>query len=232
MSGSGPLARARQREDPSAARTQVPVILSTGTANEAEVATAVTWFREEAGEEAVRDRLVLLHCVSAYPTPMEDANLLAIPGMRKEFAPATIGYSNHVIGCEAPIAAVALGAKVVEVHFTDKKEGRAFRDHALSADPEDLRYLADVLPGVAAARGDGVKQPRACEHGMADAIRKGVVVAADLDKGHTLTQEDLMFARPAAHWPARDVDALIGRTLAQDLRRGMSVRPDALVPES
>ncbi len=204
-----------------------PVILSTGTADLAEVRRAVAWAREEMGE-ATPERLAVLHCVSAYPTPLEQANLTAIPTLAADLDPITIGYSNHVIGPEAPIAAVALGARLVEVHFTDQKHGRDFRDHELSCDPDDLAYLAKVLPGVAKARGTGEKSPQACEEGTGPAIRKGLTVARDLPAGHILSRADLVFTRPATEFPSRCISAVVGRKLLKPVQQGFVLRRDSV----
>jgi sialic acid synthase SpsE len=210
------------------AATGLPVILSTGTATLEEVQAAVDWVISEIGMEAASARLALLHCVSAYPTPLEQANLLAISTLKTVFPDITIGYSNHVMGPEAPIAAVALGAQIVEVHFTDQKEGRAFRDHSLSCDATDLAYLARILPGVAASRGDGVKRPQPCEDGVGPAIRKGLVAARDLPVGHVITGADIFFARPATEFPASCYHDVLGKTVTEAVAKGHSLRRAAV----
>jgi N,N'-diacetyllegionaminate synthase len=203
-----------------AAATGKPVLLSTGGGTIEEIDRAVGWVRDEVGEAALAERLVILHCVSAYPTPPAEANLTAIATMAARYAPIPVGYSNHVTGPEAVIAAVALGAQLVEVHFTDRKEGREFRDHSLSADPEDLAYLARTIPEVRSARGDGEKVPQACERPAVAAIRKGVIAARDLPAGRRLTREDLMFARPGSEVPALEIESVVGRTLTAPLSEG------------
>ncbi len=207
-----------------AAATGRIVILSTGAANEAEVDRAVEWIGDEIGSDKLADRLVLLHCVSAYPTPIEQANLNAIPYMAARYQPVRVGYSHHVQGPEAVIAAVALGANLVEVHFTDCKEGRSFRDHSLSADPEDMRYLTRVLPGVAAARGVYAKQRQACESDTVDAIRKGLTAARDLPAGTVLKASDLAYARPGTELSCGALGLAVGKTLGADVRRGALIR--------
>ncbi len=211
-----------------AAATGLPVLLSTGCGTAEEVSRAVDWFREEAGTAAVAERLAVMHCVSAYPTPMEEANLRAIPTLADRVAPATVGYSNHVIGPEAVLGAVALGARVIEVHFTDRKTGREFRDHSLSAEPADLRYLAEAIARMNAALGTGEKRPQPCEAPAVAAIRKGVVAARDLAADRVLTRDDLMFARPASEVPALEIDGVVGRRLTRPLARGCVVPRDAL----
>ncbi|MEQ8442051.1 MAG: N-acetylneuraminate synthase family protein [Alphaproteobacteria bacterium] len=202
------------------AETGLPVILSTGTATLAEVHDAVSWAVDEMGEKGAAERLAVLHCVSAYPTPLEQANLLAIRTLKETFPSITIGYSNHVIGPEAPIAAVALGAEIIEVHFTDQKHRRDFRDHELSCDPNDLSCLCNVLPKVFSGRGNGEKTPQKCEDGTGPAIRKGLVAARDLDAGQLIDESDLMFARPATEFRAADRTSVTGRKLLRALRAG------------
>lgn len=210
----------------SAAASGVAVILSTGTADLSEVERAVSWALESGVSS---DHLALLHCVSAYPTPLDQANLTAIQTLADIFPSLCIGYSNHVIGPEACLAAVALGAEIVEVHFTDNKHGRSFRDHELSCDPRDLAYLVQTLPQVAAARGSGVKHAQPCEDGMGPAIRKGLIVSRDLAAGHVLTSEDLHFARPASEIPSGRIADVIGRPLAEAVTEGQVLKRSAVV---
>ena len=206
-----------------AARTGKPVVLSTGAGNVEEVDRAVGWFKAAVGRDDISQQLVLLHCVSGYPTAIEECNLLSIPFLAERYK-LTTGWSNHVIGPAACIAAVALGAQVVEVHVTDRKEGRAFRDHALSFEPGDLAELVPTLQAVRRGRGTPGKAPAACELGSREAIRKGVIAARDLAAGAVLTRNDLMFARPASEFSSNDIGSVVGRTLLQPLRRGEAVR--------
>ena len=206
------------------AATGKAVILSTGTATLAEVKQAVGWAIEEMGADGAKERLAVLHCVSAYPTPLEQANLLAIPTLAATFPDITIGYSNHVMGPEASIAAVALGAHIVEVHFTDQKEGRTFRDHSLSCDPQDLAYLAETLPKVWLARGTGEKRPQPCEDGVGPAIRKGLTAAVDMPGGHVLQNGDLVYTRPATELPSSEYRSVIGTKLASPVAKGHSLK--------
>lgn len=206
-----------------AAKTGKPVILSTGLGNDAEVETAVGWFAKAAGTTNLRDRLILMHCVSAYPTPIEDANVLAMTHIAEKTGLRT-GYSDHTIGLEACLAAVALGAPVIEVHFTDCKTGREFRDHALSSDPEDMKQLVEMTSNVRMALGSKQKARQESELANLSAVRKGVVASRDLKAGTILTREDLMFARPATEIPATEISSVIGQTLTVDLEVGNLVR--------
>lgn len=206
-----------------AARTGKPMILSCGLGTMAEIETAVGWVREEVGAAALRDRLLLMHCVSAYPTPIEQANVSSVPFLRERTG-LRVGYSNHVVGLEACYAAVAQGACVVEVHVTDRRAGRAFRDHALSLEPDELRRLVEAAPRIRAALGDFDKRRQPAEAPNLAAVRKGVVAARDLEAGTVLAADDLMFARPASEFPAAEAPRLIGRRLSLALARGETIR--------
>jgi N-acetylneuraminate synthase/N,N'-diacetyllegionaminate synthase len=202
-----------------AARTGRPVILSTGLGTIDEVHRAVGWLRDEIGATELRDRVVLMQCVSGYPAPVEEASVLGVPYLA-EATGLRIGYSNHVIGPDACYAAVAHGACMLEVHFTDKKTGREFRDHALSFEPDDLRALMAVVPRIRASLGARGKERQASELVNLKAVRKGVVAARNLAAGHVLTRDDLSFARPQTEFAAGEIDSLVGKRLSRALRPG------------
>ena len=212
------------------ARTQRPVILSTGLASTEEIETAISWFRDEAGTSDIRDRLLLTQCTTAYPTPIEEANVLAVPYLAERTG-LRVGYSNHVIGIEACLAAVALGACMIEVHFTDQKEGREFRDHALSCDPDDLRRLADAAVRVRKSLGVYGKERQPSEAPLISAVRKGIVAARDLPSGTRLDRADVMFARPATEFASGEIGRVVGRVLNVALKRGELIPRDALSEE-
>ncbi len=211
----------------SSVATGKPVIISSGAADTDEIRTALDWCREEVGGDDLRDRVVLMHCVSAYPTPLAIANLRSIPYLAETFGLRT-GYSNHVIEQEAVIAAVALGACVVEVHFTDQKHGRTFRDHELSADPKDMAHLAQIIPAVRSSLGEYGKPVAPVEADIRDIIRKGVVASDDLASGSVLEATDLMYARPATEIPAGRIAEVIGCRLTVDVAKGHPLRWDQI----
>lgn len=210
-----------------AARTGKPVILSTGASSEAEIRTSVGWFEDEVGSAALRDRLLLMHCVAAYPAPPEQANLLAIPAL----AAATglrIGYSNHVLGSDAARAAIALGACAIEVHITDSRENRTFRDHELSLLPGELKALVLDAPRWRAMRGVEKKMVMPAESEIVNIIRKGLIAARDLPEGTVLTDHDIAYARPATRIPSTEKGSVLGRRLTQALTRGSLIDRDML----
>ena len=157
-----------------ALKTNKKIILSVGGGNSEEIYQAVEWAKESSGLDSLKDRLVLMHCVSAYPVPIEEANLENINWLKNNFD-LTIGYSNHVIGPTACYTAVALGANIIEVHFTDKKTDRTFRDHALSFEPKDLRDFISIAHKIRYSLGSyGSFRPDS-ETKNLSSMRKGVV---------------------------------------------------------
>jgi N,N'-diacetyllegionaminate synthase len=202
-----------------AARTGKPVILSTGMGTLADVERAVTAVTLNLPPgQGLTDSLALLHCVTAYPTPLHQANLGAVETLKEVFG-VTTGYSDHTLGIEAAIVAACLGARIIEKHFTLDKTRAAFRDHALSADPADLSRLATVIHSLDGMVGDGKKRPGACEQNSLTAVRRSVVAARDLAAGVKLTFDDLDFVRPGNGLPPSAAQYLVGRRLAMPLKR-------------
>ncbi|MBF13887.1 MAG: hypothetical protein CMF46_05960 [Legionellales bacterium] len=198
------------------------VLLSVGGGSMEEIDRAVGWIKDEIGGQALCDRLILMHCVSAYPAPVEEANLKNIALLRDRFG-VFVGYSNHVVGINACLAAVACGANVIEMHFTDNKVGRDFRDHALSADQEDLRSFIAAAKEIKSAVGLPGKVVQSSEISNVRAMRKGVVASTKLTKGHTLCATDLMYARPIVEYSSNEIGELIGRTLQENINQGMPI---------
>ncbi len=201
------------------AQTGKPFIISTGAATVNEIDQAVDWVRKEVGDDKLKERLTLMHCVSAYPTPIEEANIMSVPFLRERYG-LKIGYSNHVIGMNACLAAVALGADVIEVHFTDQKEGREFRDHSLSFEKADLQEFVARARDIRKSLGAYEKKPMPCESANIPAMRKGVIAAHDLKAGHVLSAADLMYARPATEFTSAEMSSLIGKPLNEDIAQG------------
>ena len=193
-----------------AAKSGKPVIVSTGMSQLPEIERVV--------ELVPKEQLSLLHCVSIYPLPDEKANLGAISTMVNKWPDLTIGYSDHTIGIDACVAAVALGARIIEKHFTLDK-AQVPGDHPLSADPVDLAQLVQQSARVLTLLGDGVKRPANGEGDMRHQMRRGLYAARDLQAGHVVTADDILVIRPeAALTPAEDV-LVIGHQLKAPLPR-------------
>jgi N,N'-diacetyllegionaminate synthase len=201
-----------------AATLDKPILLSTGMSTLEEIGNAVNTIALHLPHgRSLNDTLALLHCVSLYPVPLGQANLRAIETLRETFH-LTIGYSDHTLGIEGAVTALAVGARVIEKHFTLDKSRTTFRDHALSADPSDLRRLANVVHTFDDMLGTGEKIPSDAELQMAQAARRSIVAARDLDAGTRLSMDDLDFVRPRSGLSPTRATMLIGRTLRVSLK--------------
>jgi N,N'-diacetyllegionaminate synthase len=190
-----------------AAATGLPLLISTGMATEAEVALVLQGLN--------LSRVGLLHCTSAYPAPIEDANVRAIVTLRHAFGVET-GYSDHTLGSVSAIAAVSCGATVVEKHLTLDR-GMRGPDHMASMEPVDFRRFADDVRAAWSCLGDGVKAPREVERRVAIVARRSLVTARSLPKGTDLTYADLTSKRPGTGISPLDIDRVVGRRIRRDL---------------
>lgn len=195
------------------ARKGKPLIVSTGMAYLSEVEAAVRTI-EEVGN---RD-FILLHCVSNYPADPADANLRAMQTMEMAFG-APVGYSDHTLGIEASLAAVALGACILEKHFTLDRN-LSGPDHRASVEPDELATLVQGIRNVEAALGHGRKEPAASEANTAAVARKSLVAARDIPTGTKLTGELMAIKRPGTGLPPAMRPYLVGRTVRVDVQGG------------
>ncbi len=209
------------------AATGKPVILSVGLGDIDEIDRAVDWFAQEVGRENLANHLALMHCIVAYPTPIEEANVANVAFLQDRYG-ITVGYSNHVIGPDACYAAVAQGAPIIEVHFTDQKDGRSFRDHSLSFEPDDLKVLIETAGRIKKSIGVPGKTRHPSEVGNLPPMRKGIMASRDLAKGARLELGDLSFARPANGFSCTDTALVIGQTLKFDVKHGHPILPKDL----
>lgn len=199
-----------------AASLNKPLLLSTGMSTLSEVGSAVKIIESQITGDTLSEKLALLHCVSLYPTPLGAANLRAIQTLRHTFG-LTVGYSDHTQGVEAPILAMAMGARIIEKHFTLDKN-RTFRDHAISSDPEELRCLANVAHNLDLILGSGEKVPSPAEQEAALAARRSIVASRDLPEGTRLTVDDLDYVRPRHGLAPAAAQSLLGRKLVVSLK--------------
>ncbi len=202
-----------------AARGGRPLILSAGLATLAEVEQAVALVRREWDAHGVGGELAVLHCVSSYPVEPPEANLLAIRALGSSLD-CTIGYSDHTAGLDAAPLAVALGARIVEKHFTLDKDFSDFRDHQLSATPDELRKLVSRIRTASAMLGSEEKTVQPSERDALPALRRSIVAAADLQAGHVVTDEDLTWVRPGGGLAPGQEERLLGRRLVRAVRQG------------
>ncbi|HJO04533.1 MAG TPA: N-acetylneuraminate synthase family protein [Acidobacteriota bacterium] len=201
------------------AATGKPLLISSGFSNLGILDRAVARVNMVWQRKGLTGSLALLHCVGAYPTPPDQANVLAIDVLAARYG-CPVGYSDHTIGLDAAVVAVARGARIIEKHFTLDKNYSDFRDHQLSADPAELRELVTRIRAARLVLGSGDKQVQACEAPALAAVRRSIVAAADLPAGHVLEWGDLTWTRPAAGLPPGDEDELLGRPLIRSVTFG------------
>lgn len=191
------------------AETGKPVILSTGMATIGEIYEAISILKENGCED-----IGLLHCVSSYPTPFEEVNLRAMIMLKNVFN-LPVGYSDHTLGIIIPLAAVALGAKVIEKHFTLDKNMDG-PDHKLSADPEEFRQMVKGIRIVERALGDGYKRPMDCEKDARIHGRRSIVARRFIKKGEILTNENITYKRPAIGIEPKFVSIILNKKIQKD----------------
>jgi N-acetylneuraminate synthase len=190
----------------------LPMIVSTGMATMPEIESAVAAIAESGDPP-----LSLLHCISSYPTPPEQANLRAMDTLRDAFPHLVIGYSDHCMGLEVSFAAVARGAAVLERHITLDRD-RPGPDHAISLEPDDLRALVAGVRTIEASLGTGEKTPAPAEQETRVVVRRSLVAAGDLSVGHVLRDEDVLAKRPGGGLPPDAVATLVGRELTREIK--------------
>ena len=190
-----------------------PVILSTGMSTLGEVEEALKVIRNERVEE-----IILLHCVSCYPAKIEDMNLRAMETLRYAFK-LPVGLSDHSLGITIPIAAVALGACVIEKHLTLDKNLPG-PDHRASLEPNELKQMATAIRDVEKAIGDGIKKPTKEEEENKKVVRRSIMAKVDIPEGAVITEEMLVIKRPGTGIEPRHLDLVIGRRTKRNIKPG------------
>lgn len=204
------------------ARLGAPVILSTGMSFIGEVEDAVRVIRGEGN-----DRVVLLHCVSAYPTPPAEANLQAMETLSRAFG-VPVGFSDHTLDIQVPLAAVALEARVLEKHLTLDRSLPG-PDHRASLEPEEFADLVAKVRDVESAMGDGRKRPMPSEEDVRRVARRSLVLTRDVREGERIGEEAIQVLRPGDGIEPRHLSRVVGRRVARDLERGTVLRWEDLL---
>ena len=203
------------------ARKGRPLIVSTGMATLDEVRPAVETIRQ-----AGSPPLALLHCVSSYPAQPADVNLRAMATLREAFA-VPVGFSDHTAGTDIALAAVALGANILEKHLTLDRTLPG-PDHLASLEPDEWIAMVAALRRIEAALGDGRKRPAPSEADAARVARKSLVAAGDLPAGCVLRRDHLAVRRPGTGLPPGRLESVLGRRLRQALAAGAVLTEDLL----
>lgn len=189
-----------------------PLILSTGMADLSEVRIAVNTIVNTGNKD-----LTLLHCITEYPAPYDEVNLKAMLTLEKTFQ-LPIGFSDHTLGIEIPLAAAALGAKVIEKHLTLNKKS-AGPDHKSSLEPKEFKAMVTGIRHISTALGDGIKRPTASELKNIPVARRSLVALKDFSPGDTIQENDLAIKRPGTGIAPKDLLSVIGRRVKNRIKK-------------
>lgn len=193
------------------AKTEMPVILSTGMCEISEIDDAVSLLKENG-----TTKLTLLHCNTQYPTPYEDVNLLAMRTLRERYQ-VEVGYSDHTQGIEVPIAAVAMGASIIEKHFTLDRTLPG-PDHKASLEPNELKEMVRSIRRIESALGTGEKTVSPSERSNITVVRKSIVASQYIEKGEILTSDNLTTKRPGCGISPMRWNEVIGTRAVKDFK--------------
>jgi len=198
------------------AEKKKPIILSTGMSTIGEIEEALEVIREKGVEN-----IVLLHCVTSYPAKIEDVNLRVIEALRRRFK-LPVGFSDHTLGITIPIAVAALGAVLVEKHFTLDRTLPG-PDHRASLEPDELKDMVRAVRDVEKALGDRVKKPTKDEERIKKVVRRSIVAKMGIPKGTAITEDMLDFKRPGVGIEPKYLNEIIGKKAKKD------IKPDGLI---
>ena len=189
-----------------------PVIYATGMCTMEEVKESVNAMLAEGNAD-----ISILHAITSYPTHAEDVNLNAMLSIKREFPEFTVGYSDHTLGINACLFAAAMGAQILEKHFTYDKHAEG-PDHMHSADPQEMKAIVDGVRELEVMRGNGIKMPAASEYGTRRNNRKSIVMERDVKAGECIGAQDVDIKRPGYGIQPKYLEQVIGRRAAHDLK--------------
>lgn len=197
-----------------------PIIVSTGLADMKLIQKVYKFLKKNKKIQFSKRNFALLHCVSSYPVPTTQANLLSIEFMKKNFKSISIGYSDHTIGMTACFVAASLGANVIEKHFTLDNNYSKFRDHKLSLNPQDFKEMVKKIREIENLLGKKEKNLKKCEIVGLKSSRRGLAFVSNLKKGHRLKSKDLIGLRPEKYFSVEKKLSFIGKTLKKNVLSG------------
>jgi N,N'-diacetyllegionaminate synthase len=201
------------------ARTGKPLIFSSGFSDLPQAEKMVKYVQQEWAALKIKQELALLHCVSGYPVPDDQADLKSIQSLEKRLS-CTVGYSDHTLGIQACLASIALGARVIEKHFTLDKNFSDFRDHKISADPKEMSELVLGIERVEKMLGNGQKSIQPIASSIQILSQRSIVAGKNLSQGHSIQLSDLTWLRPAGGLEPGMEHLLIGKKLKRNLESG------------
>ncbi|MBN1405323.1 MAG: N-acetylneuraminate synthase [Candidatus Omnitrophica bacterium] len=194
------------------------IIMSTGMSDICDIRSALNILISSG---TPKKDITILHCNSEYPTPYEDVNLKAMLTIKNTFG-VDVGYSDHTKGIEIPIAAAALGASVIEKHFTLDSSMKG-PDHKASLEPKEFKAMTDAIRHIEVALGDGIKKPSASERKNIKVVRKSIVALKDIRKGECFTEKNITTKRPATGVSPMQWDMALGKAAKNNFRKDEAI---------
>ncbi len=196
----------------SCAKTELPIIMSTGMCDLEEIRESVKVLKENGCKD-----LILLHCTTEYPAPLESVNLLAMKTLKNEFS-CEVGYSDHTKGIDVPCYAASMGATVIEKHFTTDKNLPG-PDHKASLEPQELKEMVDKIREIELILGNGNKRPQEAESKNKTVARKSIVARCEIKQGEKFTEENLTCKRPGNGISPMKWNVVVGQKAIRDFKK-------------
>lgn len=209
------------------AHTGKPIIMSAGLMDLQGVRKTIDFITNIWNKNAIDQNVAIMHCVTSYPTPPEEANLLAIKELQN--LNVTVGYSDHTVGIEAAVLSVALGSRIIEKHFTLDKNYSDFHDHQLSADPKEFSQLVERVKNASKLLGRSEKTVQKSERLVMEKVRRSIVAKKDLDENTVLTWDDLSWVRPGSGLAPGNEEIILGKRLRKKVAVGEPITLDNLM---
>ena len=202
-----------------------PTIISTGASGFCELDRIYSYF---AANNQLKN-LSFLHCVSSYPVPKDQANLLMIQKLSEKYKNINIGYSDHTLGIEAACCAVSLGAKIIEKHFTLDKNFSDFRDHQLSSEPDEMKLLVKRVRDIQKLISPNKPEIQPCEEENLKLIKRSMAASKDIGEGKELSLEDIMYVRPGFGLSEEMENKILGKKTSKFISKGELFSKDNIV---
>jgi N,N'-diacetyllegionaminate synthase len=204
-------------------KSKTKFIISTGMHNQSQIDNLIAYIIKKKSKKFLADNVALMQCTTSYPPNLNEINLNVIKNFKNRYN-MTVGYSNHIVEEAACLASVALGAKIIEVHFTDKRKGKKFHDHFISFEPSELKKLINLSKKIITLLGTSKKEILNCEKKFLKSGKKGLVFSRDLKKGTRLDNSDIIYARPAKYFSFDMKNKIIGSKLKKDVKMGELIK--------
>lgn len=208
-----------------------PMIISTGLSDKNLLNNIYMRVTEKWKQQSINPGFAFLHCMTSYPVPDNEANLACIKELKMTFPDITIGYSDHTTGIKAAQYAVAVGARIIEKHFTIDKNYSDFRDHQLSADPSDMKAMVEGIREIELMMGSAERVNDQCEKGMHEVARRSIVAATDLSANTIITKDHLTWVRPGNGLAPGSENLLFGKKTNKPIAAGNMITINDIVSE-